>query len=120
MAVCTDHFAQCGGEDGGVRVRLSGPLDHRLEAFDLRSQVRAAFFRSFDAQAELEIFFVAHEDIGGGGDLGEDAAQFLLAVFPEGRAVVQVEADARAVLPGGARKFQSEPAGVGRQCGDQS
>ena len=37
--------------------------DHALEALDLGGKILAARFRPFDAQAELEVFLVADQDI---------------------------------------------------------
>ena len=102
------HLAQRRAENLRVGVGLLHPPDHLLEAFDLGGQVLAAGLGAFDPQAELEVFLVAHQDVGDPGDLGEDFAQFLLAALPERSAVVQVEGDAGVILFGGARQRQAE------------
>ena len=56
-----------GGEHVRVRERLLHAGDHALEALDLGGKILAARFRPFDAQAELEIFLIADQDIRQGG-----------------------------------------------------
>lgn len=81
---CAHHLAQRGGEHVRVRERLLHAGDHALETLDLGGKILAACFRPFDAQAELEIFLIADQDIRQGGDLREGGAQLSLAAFPEG------------------------------------
>ena len=113
-------FAEGGGVGLGVREGFLDSVDHFFEAFDLGFDVFAAGFRAFDAEAELEVFFVADEDVGDAGDFGEDGAEFFFAAFPEGGAVVEVEGDFGAVFFRGAGEFKAELAGLGRECADEA
>ena len=78
-------------EDLRVREFLLYAADHAFKAVDLRRDVLAARLRPFDAEAKLEVLFVADENVGNGGDLREYLAQFLFSSLPERRAVVKVE-----------------------------
>jgi hypothetical protein len=85
-------------------------------ALKLRSfgQILAARLGPLDAQAKLEVLFVADQDIGHPRDLRKNVVQLLLAAFPERGAVVQVERDAGAVLLCGSGKLQAKRAGFRR------
>ena len=120
MAIGADDLAERGGEDGRMGIGPLGPLDHALEAFDLGRQALAARLRAFDAQAELEVLLVAHQDVGHAGDLAEHLAQLFLAVLPERGAMIQVEGDPRAVFLGGPGQLQAERARLGRERRDQA
>ncbi len=115
-----DDLAEGGGKDGGLGEFFFGTVDHAFEAFDFVGEAGAAGFRALDAEAELEVFFVAHEDVGGTGDLGEDGVEFVLAVDPEGGAVVEVEGDAGVVAFGCTGEFETELSGLGREGGDEA
>lgn len=70
---------------------------------------------AFDAQRQLEVLFVANQNVGAGGDFREDVAQLFLAALPEGSAVVEVEADLGAVVVRVLAQLKAELAGLGRQ-----
>ena len=120
VAVGVVDLAERGGEDLRAGILCLDTADHFLETVDLGGDVLAAGLRALDAEAELEVLFVADEDVGHAADLGEDVVQFLLAALPEGSAVVEVKADAGAVFLGGAGYLETEFAGVGAERGDES
>ncbi len=101
-------------------VRLARPLDHALEALDLVAQTLATRLGPLDPQRELEVLFVADEDIRDARDLMEDGPQLLFASLPERGAVVQIERDARAVLLGRPRDLQAKCPGLRGQRADQA
>lgn len=108
MAVGADDLAQRRGEDLGVGKGSLGALDHALETVDFGRQALPARLRPFNSQAELKVLLVPHQDVGQAGDLQEDLAQLLLAVLPEGGAMVEIESNPRPVLAGGSGQCQAE------------
>ena len=119
MTIGTDHFTQGGGKYRCIRECFFGPIDHALEAFDLGCKSFAAGFRTFQAEAELEVFFVTDQDIRKAGNFGEDIVQLFFAVDPERSAMVQVKRNEGAMLLGGAGDIQAELARLRRKCGNQ-
>src|SRR4030042_1436327 len=91
MAVGADYLAERGGEHRSVGKCLLRLIDHDLEAVDLVRQVFAARLRAFDPQAELEVLFIADEDVGNTRNFGEYLVQLGLTPLPERGAMVQVE-----------------------------
>ena len=83
MFVGRDDLPQRGGEHLRVRILLLHLRDHGLEGFDLRRKLLAACLRAFEAEAELEVLFIADENIGARSDLMERLRKFLLTAFPE-------------------------------------
>jgi hypothetical protein len=49
-------------------------LHHGFEAVCLGCKFFSSGLRAFDSEAELEVFLVAYQDIGDGGDFFEDGA----------------------------------------------
>ena len=119
VAVGADDLAQRRREHARVRMRLTHAVDHPLEAVDLAGEALAAGLRALNAQAELEVFLVADQDVGEPGDFRENLVQLGLAAFPERRAVVEVERDRRAVLLGRPGDLQAERARFRRERPDQ-
>ena len=113
-------FAQGGRVGLRVGIGFFDATNHFFKAFDLRFDVFAAGFGPLDAEAKLEIFFVADKDVSDAGDLGENRAQFFFATFPEGGAIIQVERDFGSMLFGGASEFETELAGFRRKRADQT
>ena len=120
VAVGVVDLTQRGGEHLRGGILLLHAAYHLLESVDLGRDVLASGLGAFDSQAELEVLLVADKDVGDAAYLREDVVQLLLAADPEGGAVVEVEADARAVLLRGARDFEAEAAGLGAQGRDES
>src|SRR4030042_1891661 len=71
VAVGADDLAQRGPEDRGVGVGPPGPVDHDLETLHLARQALAARLGAFDAERELEVLFIADEDVRNARDLAE-------------------------------------------------
>ena len=105
MFVRIHYLTQSRGKDFCVRILILYPANHSLETFYLGNDVLPSGLWPIYAKAELEIFLIADKDVGDRADLGEDVMQLLLPACPEGRAVVQVEADARAVALGSVPYF---------------
>ena len=98
MLVGRDDLPQRGGKHLCVRVFFLHLRDHGFERFDFRAEVFAARLGAFEAEAELEVLLVADEHIGQRCKFAECLGEFFLTSLPEGRAVIEVEGDERAVL----------------------
>ena len=71
VAVGAEHLAQRRREYLRTGKFLFNPPDHRLKTVDLGCKVLTARFRTFDAQAKLEVLLVADKNIGNPGYLAE-------------------------------------------------
>ena len=98
MLGSADNLTERGAVHLGVGVLFGHFENHLFEAVDLTLQILAARLRPLEAETELEVFFVAHENVGDGSDLVESLSEFRFAALPEGGAVVEVEAHENAVL----------------------
>lgn len=67
MLVGGDHLPQCGSKHTGIGIPLLDLRDHRLKAVDLPLQFFSPRFRALEAQAQLEVLFIAHQNVGAGG-----------------------------------------------------
>ena len=82
MLVGRHNLAQGVGKNLGVGILLLHPLDHALKAVNLGEQIFAAGLGTLNAQAKLEVLFVALQNVGKRGNLAKAAVQLL---FPPSR-----------------------------------
>ncbi len=119
MLVGGNHLPQRGGVGPRLRIFFSDLIDHELKALDLGRKILSARLGALKAKAELEILFVAHQNICDGRDLVKGFAQLFLAALPERGAVVEVEADERAVFFCNFRNLKAALRGFLAHRGDQ-
>ena len=100
MLIRGDDLTQRRGKDRGVRIRRADAVYHSLEAVKLVRNTLAAGFRPFNAKRELEVLLIADKHIGKRGNLLKVTAKRILSPLPEGRTIVKVEGNERAVCLG--------------------
>ena len=93
MLIGRDDLAESCGKHLCIGILLFDFGDHALEALYLGIEILSAGFGAFEAEAELEVFLIADQNVRNGGELCKCFAQLLFTAFPEGRTVVEVEAD---------------------------
>ncbi|CDC63225.1 unknown [Clostridium sp. CAG:448] len=120
MFVGIQHLSQCGGEHADLRVGSLRTADHADKTVNLSFQPLAAGCRTLQSEAELKVFLIADQNIGKGRNAAKGAAQFLLAPFPEGGAVIEVKADQTAVFLGFFGNGKAGCSGFLAHGGDQS
>lgn len=87
-----------GGKHAGMRVTFFYLGNHAFEGIYFLGKVFATGLGAFKAQAELEILFVADENIGLGSDLVESLVKLSIPSGPEAGPIVQIKGNQGAVL----------------------
>ncbi len=120
MFIGTDHFTESICEDRYIRKCLLCIQDHPLEGIHGVSDIFTSCFGTFNAKAQLKIFFISNENISKRGYFGKGLAQFSLPSFPKSSSVIEIKRDQCAMFFCIAGDLQTEVTGVGRKCGDES
>ena len=117
MRLGVENLPKCRRDHLRPRILPPDISDHGAEGVRLSGEILPAGRGALDSQAQLEIFFVADQDIRKGGDGLEGVPELRLSALPERGPVIEIETDAGAILH---RRFGERETESGGECGDES